>query len=209
MEWRAGRQIMCGSLTGSLDERNRCQGSELLSELYSLKFFVSHIPTLFLRCVANVGSISPMHLKRSVVIVSLITAATILALSLNRNYGEEESPWTRQRLTCALDYHACGSLRAPPLTSALPCCNNDSYCYIRPPYFSQCRPRNELDSRQVVMKISVCAASFSNCSGDIPCCRQTQSCTHVTDQVALCLPPQSPHDLPPLPPRSDIISVSV
>lgn len=143
-------------------------------------------------------------------VAALITAAALLGFSLNRNGTEEGSFRERQRLSCAQDYHPCGSLRAPPLTSALPCCNEDSYCYIRPPYFSQCRPRHELDSHQDDIKISLCAASFSNCSGDIPCCELSQMCTHVTDQVALCLPPEAPYgQAPPLPELPDHVAMPI
>lgn len=138
-----------------------------------------------------------MQSLRTICIGLVITFALLCMLSMRGERSNVNVTVIRQRLTCAPDYHPCGSLRAPPLSSSLPCCNENSYCYRRPPYFSQCRPRNESPARQAGIHFSLCAVPFSNCSNEIPCCLPSQSCTLIAENVSLCLPSNAPYDQPP------------
>lgn len=90
------------------------------------------------------------------------------------------------QLQCAPNYHSCGSLLAP--TSTLPCCNPNSYCYRRPPYFSQCRPRNELLQSSKRLAVRVCAEAWTQCSSILSCCSPAHQCIAVAPSHLLCLP---------------------
>lgn len=113
----------------------------------------------------------------------------------------------REQLECAPDYHSCGSVPAP--TSSLPCCNAQSYCYRRPPYFSQCRPKKELSphkkssmhfhmlsrmpdrvpSHMVTQAPTPCAQPFFlNCSATLPCCNLQHVCYSFSTRFSICIP---------------------
>lgn len=102
---------------------------------------------------------------------------------------------SRTELTCAPDYHSCGSVPAPG-SAQVPCCNASSYCYRRGAYFSQCRPRTEIAQYEAtnaakVVFVPPCAPRFvAQCSALIPCCHPHDSCTPITRTSAVCFPNQ-------------------
>lgn len=59
----------------------------------------------------------------------------------------------RRAAECAAAYEACGAVPAP--VGHTRCCDEGFFCFTKPPYFSQCRPR--------------CAAVGSRCRVS-PCC---------------------------------------
>lgn len=96
---------------------------------------------------------------------------------------QTEQLYHHNSIQCAPDYHSCGSLPAP--TSQLPCCNPQSYCYRRQPYFSQCRPRTELH----LLKVCIPSwTSLCNQYDDIPCCSPSHQCISITPLHSYCIP---------------------
>lgn len=67
---------------------------------------------------------------------------------------------------CAPDYEACGAVPAP--VGALRCCSASFFCFTRPPYFSQCRPKP-------------CAPLFGSCE-------QVQCCVVARCEQNVCVP---------------------
>lgn len=145
----------------------------------------------------------------------LIILLTSLARHSNRNHPTHRTqptthhiqrphrrPTHHRELQCAPDYHACGSLPAP--TPSLPCCNAASYCYRRPPYFSECRPNQMPDpdsdlDRELALRLWLgrhlepaasrlepCAATLASCLS-LPCCHPHHFCLAVSARISVCM----------------------
>lgn len=113
--------------------------------------------------------------------------ATLMGYS--KSYDDHRN-YEHEGIVCAPDYHSCGSLPAP--TSSLPCCNPQSYCYRRPPYFSQCRPRDELANSRMTQldhphAVRQCATVWVRCSNVVACCNSSHQCITIAPSYTVCV----------------------
>lgn len=95
--------------------------------------------------------------------------------------------------TCASDYDPCGGAFPTPVRN-LQCCSPDFYCYTQGPYFTQCRPLDELNpvnettadlpSSRIVQPR--CATDYAHCAS--LCCNLNYTCIPTTTSSHHCLP---------------------